>query len=79
MAVYIPAITADQYRLVMMKTTTSDPADGDWDEQDGSLLLLGNSQIISMWAVEDGSDIHIATQQANGRVAYHVFDPGMDG
>ncbi len=34
MAVYIPAITADQYRLVMMKTTTSDPADGDWDEQE---------------------------------------------
>jgi len=31
-----------------------------------------------LWAYEDGSDIHVATYQQNGRIAYHVFDPGGD-
>ncbi len=63
------------YRIRVIVIGTDDDA---WENQDNSLLPLGNSRIMSLWSYEDSSDIHIATQQENGRVAYHVFDPGTD-
>ncbi len=78
MAKYGIFLTPDLHHVVAMKTTVATPADGDWDNQDNAIIPAGNSPIKSMWAVEDGSDIHVATQQKNGRVAYHVFDPGTD-
>ncbi len=78
MAKYGIFLTPDLHHIVAMKTTVASPGDADWDNQDNAIIPNGNSPIISMWAVEDGSDIHVATQQKNGRVAYHVFDPGTD-
>ncbi|MEE9415711.1 MAG: hypothetical protein V3V01_10535, partial [Acidimicrobiales bacterium] len=72
---YIPALKpTDHDRLVMMATTTASPADGDWDPLDGEIVMA--NAIKSMWAVEDSSDIKIGTQEDDGRVAFHIFDPG---
>ncbi len=44
------------------------------DDAGGDFVKVFYSEVIAN--VSD--DIHIATQQENGRVAYHVFDPGTD-
>ncbi len=82
MAKYIVLTTTDQAQLHVLKTTISTPGDGDWDSQDSSnsprYTAAPEDAIISFWAYEFNSDIHIATQQASGRVAYHLFNPGDD-
>ena len=78
MSHYIPFITDDGYHIGVMKSSSATPADADWDNQDNVILLAGQSKVKSLWSFEDGGDYHIATQQENGRVAYHVFDPVTD-
>ncbi len=71
--VFLNPLTLD--RMVVVKTTVGSPADSDWDSQDGEVDFK-TVAVKSLWAVEDGDDIHIVTQQENGRVAYHLFNPG---
>ena len=78
MSHYIPFVTDDGYHIGVMKSSSATPADADWDNQDNVILLAGQSKVGSLWSFEDSGDYHIATQQENGRVAYHVFDPGLD-
>ncbi len=77
-AKYGALCSIDFLKIFAMKTTVANPSDTDWSNQDGSITLAGSSAVKSLWVVEDGSDLHVATQQNNGRVAYHVFDPGTD-
>ncbi len=85
MAKYIPTVSADFEELIMMKATQASPSDSQWSVAGDKLTLApGRSRettrdkIVVVSSVEDGSDIHVVTQQESGRVAYHVFDPGTD-
>ena len=54
MAKYGIFLTPDRHHIVAMKTTTADPADGDWDNQGNAIVLNSygcESPIKSMWAV----------------------------
>jgi hypothetical protein len=68
--------------LVAMKATTDPPADADFAQTGGRVVISNddghNKYIGSLWAWEDSSDIHVLTQSASGRVAYSVYDPGTD-
>ncbi|KKL61827.1 hypothetical protein LCGC14_2191410, partial [marine sediment metagenome] len=70
--------STDFLKIYAMKTTVASPSDTDWSNQDGAITLAGSSAVKSLWVVEAGSDLYIATQQVDGRVAFHVFDPGAD-
>jgi hypothetical protein len=76
-----------QYQLVMMKATSAPATDGSWSNVDGSILVSqedvnrddNHAGIIkSIWTFEDGDDLHVATQQTGGRVAYHKFDKATE-
>jgi len=77
-ASYTFALTADLLKIVAMKASSDPLLDNNWSNQDDSVTITGTDTIQSLWCIEDGQDIHIATQQLNGRVAYHLFDPGTD-
>jgi len=62
-------------RLVAMKATSDPTVDGNWASVGGMIKI---QTIESLWAFEDGGDIHVATQNDGGEVRYHVFDPGTD-
>ncbi len=47
-----------------------------WRDSGSTTLEVARGQVIVDIATE--GDYHVATQQENGRVAYHVFDPGTD-
>lgn len=83
MAKYIVAVSASYEELIMMRTTVASPSDSDWAVSGDKLSVAPgrarsatNDKIIVVSSVEDGSDIHVVTQQLSGRVAYHRFDPG---
>lgn len=80
MAFYTILLGNSGYDIVALKATTAPTTGTNWSEQDGSVRVeTSGGKVVSMWAVEDSSDIHIATQQeTDGRVRYHVFDPGTD-
>jgi len=79
MAFYTILLTNNGFDIVALKATTTPTTGTNWSEQDGSVRVeTGGGKIVSMWAVEDSSDLHVATQQVDGRVKYHVFDPGTD-
>ncbi len=60
MALYVPLVNDDRTAIYMLKSTVASPADTDWDNQDGAVFVLPTAGLIeTMWAVEDGSDIHI--------------------
>ena len=63
-------------QMTVATTTEATPADGDWDT--AGAVINFKLAVKSIWVYEDGSDLHIATQQFNGRVAYHIFDPGTN-
>ncbi len=79
MATYTPLLAYNNKSIMMMKATGDPNTDGNWANVGGDVYFgqkVGG--VKSMWAVEDGSDIHIVTQLENGDVHYHVFDPGTD-
>ena len=57
--------------------TTGDPNDqGTWAAVASSEIDFTN-EVYSLWAVKDGTHIHIVTQEASTRrVAYHDFETG---
>ncbi len=82
MATYAVMIDPDFQQFVTVVKATADPSvDANWSNV-GTNIQLGSIEdlnfIKSLWVVEDGSDLHVATQTSDGRVAYHVFDPGTD-
>ncbi len=79
MAFYTVLLANGGYDIAALKATTTPTTGTNWSEQNGSVRVeTGGGKVVSMWAVEDSSDLHIATQQEDGRVRYHVFDPGTD-
>ena len=81
MATYAIMLARGGSEIVAMKASSNPSVDANWSNQGGSVVLAQRGHINpvkSMWVYEDGSDLHVATQQLNGRVAYHVFDPGTD-
>jgi hypothetical protein len=84
MAYYSPLLVNGDFHIVMMKATASPETDGSWSNTDGSARVKQAQQgvvygaVKSLWAVQDGTTIHIATQQASGRVAYHAFSTSTD-
>jgi len=75
MATYAIMLSSDFKLIVAMKATSDPTVDGNWASV-GEVSV--NNPIKSMWTFEDGSDIHVATQEDSGDVRYHVFDPGTD-
>jgi len=65
-------------RFAVYKTTGNPNDQGTWAVVASSDITLTN-EIFSLWAVKDGTHIHIVTQEAvTGRVAYHDFNTGSD-
>ena len=69
---------ASNTRFAVYKTT-GDPNDqGTWAVVASSEIDF-TDEVYSLWAVKDGTHIHIVTQEAvTGRVAYHDFNTGTD-
>lgn len=79
MPTYAPLLAYSNKSIMMMKATSDPNVDGNWANIGGDVYFgQKSSGVKSMWSVEDGGDIHVATQEDDGRVAYHVFDPGTD-
>lgn len=78
MATYAAMVAHSNHSIVMMKATGDPNTDGNWGTIDSDIYLGQKTTIKSLWSFEDSSDIHVATQELNGRVSYHVFDPGTD-
>ncbi len=79
MAFYTILLGNSGYDISALKATTTPTTGTNWSEQDGSVRVeTGGGKVVSMWVDPDSSDLHVATQQADGRVRYHVFDPGTD-
>ncbi len=67
--------------IAVMKATSDPSVDGNWSNVGANINVGGINKarkIKSLWVFEDGSDLHVATQSDDGKVAYHVFDPGTD-
>jgi hypothetical protein len=76
---YQPMVAPDGLAVVMMKSTVAEPADGDWISVGGdSAVTSGSGVIRSIWTYEHSSDIYCATHQNDGKIAFHLFDPGTD-
>lgn len=74
---YIVVIDSTDQSLVEVHMAT-DPTDS-FAEQDGAGRPDMVNGIISMWVHQEGTDLHVATQEQNtSRVAYSLFDMSSD-
>lgn len=60
--------------VVVMKATSDPETDGSWS----SVVFGGSRPVDSLWAHQEGTDIHIAFVEDNGRILYSVFDTTTD-
>lgn len=69
---------ASNTRFAVYKTTGNPNDQGTWAVVANSEIDF-TDEVYSLWAVKDGTHIHIVTQEINsGRVAYHDFNTGSD-
>jgi hypothetical protein len=84
MAQYVVGLDDSLKRILVWKTTSDPTTLTNWSAQDKALSCGG--VIKSLWAVQDGTDIHIATAHShngipnneNGKIEYHVFSTSTD-
>jgi hypothetical protein len=84
MAQYVVGLDSSLKRLFVWKTTGDPTTLTNWSAQDTGITY--NSEIKSIWAVLDGTDIHVSAQIAvafdgtsgKGYLAYSVFDTTTD-
>ena len=79
MAFYTPLLANVGYDVVMLRAASAPETDGNWSETDGSVRVqTGGGKVKSLWSFPHSSDIYVVTQQEDGRVRLHIFDPGTD-
>lgn len=76
MAFYAVLLDSTRKDVVVMKATSGPTLDGNWS----SVRSLSNDNAVdSLWAHQDGTDIHIATVEAvTGRIRYTRFSTATD-
>lgn len=60
--------------VVVMKATSGPTTDGSWS----SVAFAGSRLIDSLWAHQEGTDIHIAIVEDEGRILYSKFSTSTD-
>ena len=75
-AFYVAILGTVSNQVVVMKATADPTVDGNWSSQDGTVEI--GATVESLWSVVDSTDIHVITQEADGRLQYHKFDTSTD-
>jgi len=88
-AYYTILVNTGSFYVTAMRAGSNPETDISWSNDGGTSepmefaedVYIGNSldPIESMWVKEHDNAYHVATQQVSGRVAYHVFSPGIQG
>jgi len=79
MSIYTVLMHECSLKRFAVYKTTGDPNDqGTWAVVASSEVDF-TDEVYSLWAVKDGTHIHVVTQEAvTGRVAYHDYNTGTD-